>query len=207
MKMMKNFLVSKIAKKIIAGGGAGIDFRISDTDGNISCVIQGTPENWRIIEKENTFEIVKFDALGYDDGMSDVSGTKVFKSIYVDNIFDDAKDYIENTVEYYSDNEQFLDDLQEGIKIKFNAVDNNSSITFAGWLRGTLKQNSDIEFNEDFEMYSDKWLMDNEVFNSSVIATLSKTGEEWWKDVFEWHPEDEYDDIYHQEELTELYGA
>lgn len=201
------FLVSKIARKIIAGGGAGIDFRIFDTDGSISCVIQGTPENWRIIGKENTFEIIKFDALGYNDGMSDVSGAKVFKSIYVDNVFADAKDYIENTVEYFSDNEQFVDDLREGIKIKFDAVDNNSSIAFAGWVRGVLKQGSHIEFNEDFEMYSDKWFMNDEVFNSSVIATLSKTGEEWYQDVFEWYPEDEYDNIYHQEELNSLYGA
>lgn len=200
--------IAKIARKIVAGGGAGIDFTIQDDDGKISCVIQGTPEKWEIIKKESTFKITRFNAEGYQDGMNNVNGERVFKEVDVDNVFEDAKESIDEIISYYSDDEDFLEDLANGIKINFDAVDANSSMLFAGWVRGKLTEDSEIEFNETFEVWSQDWSFQNLTFDSSVIATLSKTGENWYEDVFEWMPDDNDDEFaweIHHEDLDMNY--
>lgn len=202
--------VEKIAKKICAGGGAGINFFINDTEGKINCIIKGTPGNWNIIKKESSFKITSFNAEGYDDGMKDVDGEKIFKQIFVDNIFDDAKEYIDEIIEYFSDDEQFLEELQNGLKLNFDAVDFNNSIVFGGWVRSKLVQGSEIQFNQTFEIWSDNWSFDGLIFDSSIIATISKIGESWYQDVFEWYPqEDDIDDDFlyeiHNEDLELLY--
>jgi hypothetical protein len=103
-----NRKASKIAKKITAGGGAGIVFEANDVDSNLSIIAKGTFDSCTF-ETKGELTIKSFDAHGYDDGMSNVDGTIVFSKIDTDNVFEQAIECIkEDIFDHYSDDEEFI---------------------------------------------------------------------------------------------------
>lgn len=197
-------------KNKYAGGGAGINFLIKDTDNNLIITVKGSPENYTF-EVKGGIKINSFNAEGYDDGMDNVDGNKIFSNINVENVIENAKNIINELIEHFLNNqaymENFIDDLENGIDFQIFPEHTSSYTTiFAGWVRGKLKEGDVIEFNDWFELSSD-WIYDNNEFQATIYASLSKEGEYWYEDVFEYLPEDEDDWEIHYNDIRENYGV
>lgn len=208
----------KVAKMLAAGGGAGIQLKIKEMTGELHYTVKGTPENWKL-EKKNPSDISIdcFDAEGYDDGMINVSGNKVFSKVSVDE--NQIREAIGENIDYLSDDEDFLEELENGFDIDvYLSGSDFTNVIFGGWVRGKLTEGSEIDFNGNAEIYFDinetQWAHEYDV---TITGTLSKNGEYWYEDVFEWtcpetdedgeplDPEIEHE--FHYDECVENYGC
>lgn len=203
-----------MSKKRYAGGGAGIKFEVKDVDMDMELVVSGTIKNIKARTKRIGGEIVSFDATGYYDGMRNVSGKKVFSKIIFDYIVEDAVKVIKEEIDYYTDkgrNEERVDELNDalkrGVECDVYFAEGRGRVIFAGFTRGKLKQGNHVEFDANMELHTDYF---SSRFDSSIGAILSKTGEEWYQDVFEYTPNDEdddYDSLFYHDDLKMLYGV
>lgn len=197
--------IQKIAKKITAGGGAGIDFQITDADGKIVLEAEGTPNNYIIDVISNNFEAKKFDADGYMDGMQNVNAKKVFDNFDVSKIIEDAKEMINDLVNQNKDDEDFIFDLENGIRFDLTFRESEHSVLFGGYIRGDLNKGSIVPFKVDFDIDSDAlWL--HEGITNEIYGVLSQEGEYWYEDVFKYCGDDEEDYDIHFQDCKDNYG-
>ncbi|MBR4316382.1 MAG: hypothetical protein IKP65_05400 [Alphaproteobacteria bacterium] len=90
-------------KNKIAGGGSGINFSIKDMDCDLIITVRGNPDNY-YFETNGGIKINVFNADGYDDGMDNVNGNKIFNKINVENIIENAKIIIDKLIEHFLNN-------------------------------------------------------------------------------------------------------
>lgn len=148
---------------------------------------------------------MSFDAHGYMDGMSDVDGEIIFSNIDCKSVFEDAIETIKEEIfEYYKDNKDFQESLSNGIEFEILPYGNASLMHSAGWTRSKLTEGDQLIFESEFEISSEYYTYN--YFESKIYAQISKTGEEWYQDVFEYVAEDEFDGVLHEEDCISNYG-
>lgn len=212
--------IKRIARNLVAGGGAGIEFLIKKSIGSVDYRVtadyderNGKFVNIKVDRTGSNLAITSFSAEGYYDGMSNVDGRRVFSSVEIDD--GAVKDAVAEDLGYAADEMEDDDDLiqrlKDGIKcsceIKEGPEAGTSVCIFAGWTRGTLKEGDTIEFINDLELHYDGGLYGywntTDINEVTVTATLSENGEYWYKDVFENdEPEEDEADL-----LDDLYGS
>lgn len=201
----------KIAKELQAGGGSGVDMKIIETDG-FECYFVKAVHNengFEITEMtkkpESSFKIKKFDALGYDDGMRDVNGEKVFKKASIDSnaikehLIKQLEDCFENLDEVYLDD--LYDMMEEGITVKVVVADGHASTStmFGGFQKPVLTEGSTIEFKNTISISSDEdtaELLSGDYDDAKIVGVLNSFGEKWYVDVFKSYNQTE--DTYNQ---------
>ena len=174
----------RVARRVVAGGGAGISFKIREMAGELKYVAQGVPGCWSLTRKDGGLAIKSFDALGYNDGMGFVDGRKVFSDVRVDD--DQLYGMVDEKIREMAYDEDFLDDLYDGFEVMVRFEDNCGKATiFGGYSRGKLSKGDVISFSCDalVDMESPGEELDCEL---GVLATVSEKGQYWYEDVFEW---------------------
>lgn len=201
---MNTNLINKIAKKITAGGGAGINFSINEMSGSVFFTIKGTPEKYSMVNQSNDLFIHSFNARGYDDGMDNVDGKIIFRSIDLDDLYANCLNIIEKQVEDNKDDTEFVQNLAEGIQNEVNFIRSDDTMIYGGYVRGTLKQGDVINFNVGFQLTND-W--DTEEFDTNIAAQISQEGEYWYQDVFQYVYENDQDIDIHYRDNEINYGV
>ena len=204
-KMRIANIAKKIAKQIQAGGGAGISFETTDTECDLKIFAKGDIDNCQFTTS-GSLKILQFNAHGYDDGMSNVNGELIFSDIDCSYVFDDAIATIKEEIfQKYRDDEDFIDQLKEnGIQFDLYVYEQGSTMYSAGWIRGTLEKNDDLELQFEFEI--DSQYSNYNYFCSKVFAKISEIGQNWYKDVFEYIPDDEQQSEIWYEDCQFNYG-
>ena len=128
--------IEKIARRIVAGGGAGIDFRIQSFGDNHQITYQLNPsgDGFSIEEIEGSIDVDTFSAEGYYDGDMDVSAKEMFSEFSLNE--NEVKECIGEFFDFYKDKDWFIDALNEGnvcayVYAKDGA--SGSSVFSAGW--------------------------------------------------------------------------
>lgn len=228
MNLIKDFGDFKKYKTINEGGGAGIEFKMEDVRVNINFeLINGEVENCKV---DYTLPD-SFDALGYDDGMGNVSTNDMFNwNINAEEL---CKKIANTKLTFYDwELGSDLDFEKEGatlvdfskqnsdtyFPVEINFSGEISSMLFGGWLRGKIEEGDTI-FNSG-DMNKDDvgldFIIDNEslylrdydvVINHFPAITATKRLETFYKDVFKFvgEEDDDYED--HNLYLRDEYGA
>lgn len=196
-KMRIANIAKKIAKQIQAGGGAGIGFETTDTDCDLKIFAKGDIDNCQFTTS-GSLKILQFNAHGYDDGMSNVNGELIFSEIDCSHVFDDAIATIKKEIfQEHRDDEDFITQLKEnGIEFYLDVYEQGSTMYSAGWIRGTLEKDDDLELQFEFEINSQ--YSNYNYFCSKVFAKISEIGQNWYKEVFEVIPDDEQAEIWYE---------
>lgn len=200
----------KMAKRLLAGGGAGIRFKINEFSGFIKPFrISGNADKWNessLPDIMKSMVIDSFDAIGYQDGMENVSGEVVFSKVEADRneIYDAIMGMISDNIS----DETFAEALKKGeVNVEINPEKSSESIMFGGYARGSLKKGDVIDFKHQFEVVLD-WnhYFDTQSFDFTIYGTLSEKGEYWYEDVFEYIPKDDEDYESHWNDVRYEYG-
>lgn len=178
----------RIARRIVAGGGAGIEFKVKQISAELKYFAQGVPGCWMLKPAAtNSVAIDCFNAEGYMDGMDNVDGRKVFSEVSVsqDEIYNAINENISHMAE---DDEEFVRQLYDGFNVDISLSGSTSgNVLFGGFVRASLKQGDTVDFTCNAGIYMDvdaqQWDTDYEL---TVTGTLSQDGQRWYQDVFEW---------------------
>lgn len=129
--------IPKTSKKKQAGGGAGIVFDKVEVIGTANGVV--SPKDWKFkVMDLSDMSIKKFNAHGYNDGMSDVKGS-LLKIYSIDIDGTEAKDYIPI---------KYLEDLknEEELDFQIDGISDLRVVKGAGWVRSTPTVGDTITF-------------------------------------------------------------
>ena len=211
--------IEKIARRITAGGGAGITFVITETSGEEIYKLTAKYENGDFtdvkVEKQTSEEplaIDKFNANGYMDGMNDVSGKKVFSSVELDGtaVHDYCIECLDYIKEYFEGErlQNAVNIITNGAVFHCQIADGKSTENTmgGGYIRTKMTEGSVVEFKNDVRVYFDNFNeIDGDIYDVTIRATLNETGGYWYEDVFTTFGDEDYDQI--QEDCKENYGA
>ena len=197
--MSKNIKIAKelvkLAKILVAGPGAGIEFKIKESSGEsvyhttVSLNDDGSVDTIESELVSNNIAIDKFDAHGYYDGASDADGKTLLKDVEIEN----AEDYISDAIRFFfkhpencskETQESIVETLKEGVDVKvFLNYDAITNCMFGGYSRPRLTEGSVIEFQNGIDVIFDDsdcfWLNDNTV-EGKVTAKLTAEGATWY---------------------------
>lgn len=188
----------KIAKSLVGGGGAGIQFTVDVSDSyEVELKYQPAllPEDGEIkIGKVKSLpQIDSFDAEGYMDGDRNVPG----RYLKVDKVqFDDEREVIQEVEEWIRDwivGDEGYDpsDLQYGLKVYLGKVE---TMIFRGYVRGTLKKGDWLELEGEAEveiMLNGKEESVRPFYtNITLWADVTSQMEDWYHETFETEYED-----------------
>lgn len=189
---------NRIARRITAGGGAGIDFSIEEFGEKHQITYRVVPNgnDFSLDEIEGEIQVEKFSAEGYYDGDSNVEASYVFSGFRLSD--KEVKECVGEIVEYYQDKDWFVEEVKRGDICAYVYAMNDrpmSSVYSAGWIRGILEAGDEVEFRNNFEigLYNESGniRIDSMEAVMSIYGTVSEDGEMWYHDVFIDPPDDE----------------
>lgn len=188
--------IQRIARKITAGGGAGIDFRIVSTDGFATYEVTadldelGKLNALEVVPVSNNITIEQFIAEGYMDG-GEYAGNWLFDNVVIDEFEQFVSDTLNECHEWFEDKESWdalRQELKDGVKVTVTIADGHSysKVMGGGYVRSKLGQGDVVEFSNlvgaSFAGTQAQKLTGD--FDTTVKATLTAEGENWYNTVF-----------------------
>lgn len=184
--------ILKLAKSLVAGGGAGIIFTAKPDDVDIPAKYRNGKVKFG---KPGKLEIDSFDAEGYMDGDTNVSGS-IMK---VDSIDFDQRELAKIVEEYIED----VTERWEGTSTPVTtnnvvvtlAMEELKTILWAGYVRGTMKTGDFLTLEGEAEVHvttDDDYDTTGEIIDVTVYVKVDNRFEDWYWETFEaWMEEDE----------------
>ena len=201
--------IEKIARRIAATNGGNIKFNFNDYfENTLKITATGDFDNPAFItngELKNEEFATTDDVFGGEIEWFPEEGTLLTK-IDVQPIFTQAIEVIKSEIfgKYYKNNDlsfaekggyDFIDAVEKGLdffinihKGSYQQIDKTKPLT------------SGTQFNLEFEFQISSDYPPYAYFKSTVPVTLTATGEQWYKDTFEYTPVDE-DDLWDHLEI------
>ena len=188
-----------MARELVAGGGAGIEFKVTDMELDDGlAVLDSSKEIYQI--PDFSAKITEFDAEGYDDGERSVNGNAIFKPCTIEAqnkryiggliykfIFDSVSEDFNIYEENFEDFKSYYEAVERLMPEKIDCGPDlayPSKMVMAGWTRGELdglyfEDLGDYVWVETNDGHSDTFEAD---FN--LDADFSSGGKRWFRETF-----------------------
>lgn len=183
----------KVARMLKAGGGAGIEFKITDLGMPFPNKCKAIVKGGKVVKMTSLKKpvILKFDAQGYADGMFDVKGS-LLKVTEFD--YDEAyiKNKIENIVATAGEDDAVVD-------VELDYCEVKPTMIFGGYIRGKVEKGFLFDFDADMSVnlyikYGSGDFDDSESLQPecTLFARATQEMEYFYQDVFgHYYPSDE----------------
>lgn len=179
MSDLANRLAS-ISRKIVAGGGAGINFENVRIDrASVGFKVEKVGGQWQVKKAGGLPDVESFDALGYMDGKRNNSGNLFKVSSFDFDIRDIAKN-VGQVLSRFPEEEGPLTISLETYKIY-------PAMVFGGYVRGEIKKGFVIDFEGTAELYLDGYgPLGSEVvgYRFDMRLEATKEAEGWYEKIF-----------------------